>query len=140
MRPPQLHRHLPDLIHLYFRRVRDNLFRSVIDDLSLNALFLKNVQEIRLTVLGGQGEVDILAGARRHVERLAPNLDKVTITDTPSGKNLAFFYLSTLSLSQSREEVGRSEEEGLLLELSKKLKAQPIVSVAGLQLRVPLDR
>ena len=116
---------------MYFRRVRDNLFRSVIDDLSLNALFLKNVQEIRLTVLGGQGEVDILAGARRHVERLAPNLDKVTITDTPSGKNLAFFYLSTLSLSQSREEVGRSEEEGLLLELSKKLKAQPIVSVAG---------
>ena len=85
-----------------FRKVRDNLFRSVIEDISLNALFLKNVQDICLTVLKTQGEVDILAGARRHVERLAPNLDKVTITDLTSGKTLASFYSSTLSLSQSR--------------------------------------
>ena len=53
-------------------------------------------------MLGCQGEVDILARARRHVERLAPNLDKVIITDLTSGKTLASFYSSTLSLSQSR--------------------------------------
>ena len=119
-----------------FRKVRDNLFRSVIEDLSLNALFLKNVQEICLTVLGCQGEVDILARARRHVERLAPNLDKVIITDLTSGKTLASFYSSTLSLSQSRtdeddKDSEEDEEEELLFELSKKLKTQPIISVAG---------
>ena len=85
-----------------FRKVRDNLFRSVIEDLSLNSLFLKNVQEICLTVLKTQGEVDMLAGARRHVERLATNLERVTITDLTSGKTLASFYSSILSLSQSR--------------------------------------
>ena len=99
MKYPQVRRSY--LTHT-IRNVRNNLFRSAIEDISLNALFLKNVQDICLTVLKTQGEVDILAGARRHVERLAPNLDKVTITDLTSGKTLASFYSSTLSLSQSR--------------------------------------
>lgn len=94
----------------------------------MNALFLKHVQEISITVLGEQGEVEILAGARRHVERLAPNLDKVIITDLTSGATLASFYSSTLSLSQPKEV---EKEEERLLELSRKLKAPPIVSVAG---------
>ena len=111
-----------------FRRVRDNLFRSVIEDLSLNGLFLKNVQEIRLTVIGTQGEVDILAEAKRHVKRLGPNLDMVTIAEPTSGKNLASFYSSTLDLGMYEEDFEEKEE---LLILSKKLKAKPIVSVAG---------
>ena len=90
--------------------MRDNLFRPVIEDLSLNALFLKNVQEICVTVIGDKGEEEILAGARRHVARIAPNLDKVIITDLTSGKTLASFYSSTLSLSQTKE-VMESEEE-----------------------------
>ena len=77
----------------------------------MNALFLNNVREISLSVLSDQGKVDILAGARRHVERLSPTLDKVTITDLNTGKSLASFYSSTLSLSQSREEVESSEKE-----------------------------
>ena len=91
--------------------MRDNLFRPVIEDLSLNALFLKNVQEICVTVIGDKGEEEILAGARRHVERIAPNLDKVIITDLTSDNTLASFYSSTLSLGQSREVMDRSEEE-----------------------------
>ena len=77
----------------------------------MNALFLNNVREISLSVLSDQGKVDILAGARRHVERLSPTLDKVTITDLNTGKSLASFYSSTLSLCQSREEVESSEKE-----------------------------
>ena len=91
--------------------MRDNLFRPVIEDLSLNALFLRNVQEICVTVLGDKGKEEFLAGARRHVERIAPNLDKVIITDLTSGKNLASFYSSTLSLIQTNEVMDRSEEE-----------------------------
>ena len=101
----------------------------------MNALFLKHVQEISITVLGDQGEVETLAGARRHVERIAPNLDKVIITDLISGDTLASFYSSTLSLGQSKEVEESSEDEfgekEQLLGLSEKLKAPPTVSVAG---------
>ena len=77
----------------------------------MNALFLRYVQEICVKVLGDKGKEEILAGARRRVEGIAPNLDKVIITDLTSGKTMDSFYSSTLSLSQTKEVMDRSEED-----------------------------
>ena len=110
--------------------MKDNLFNSIAEDLSLNALFLKNIAEISLTVITEDGRVESLAGARRHVERAAPNLDKITVTDITGG-TLAAFYSTTLTLLHADEESETNDDERRLLELSKKLKVQPVVSVAG---------
>lgn len=116
--------------------MKDYLFKSIEDDICLNLLFLKNVQEIKMTVISPTGAVTEVVGASKQVEAKDDELKMVTIVDTLAGKELQSFYSYGLTLDESSEFI-HDKDKRAVLELASKLKVLPSITVAGC---IPRDK
>ena len=108
--------------------MKNNLFKSFEEEVSLNMLFLKNVKEIRMTIIREDESVECIASAIRSCKSVADHLEEVTVTNLLTEKRLASFYYCSLTLTNSS---AVTDSERQLLELSEKLKVLPTVTVAG---------
>ena len=110
------------LVKCFFtRKVLNNLFQSFKDEISLNMLFLKNIKRIRMTIIRENGSVEYITCAERSQKSIG-HLEEVTVTNLLTDQILASFYSCSITLFDS---------ESPMLEMSKKLKVLPTVTVAG---------
>ena len=84
-------------------------------------LFLKNIKEIKMTIIREDGS-ECITSAERSQKSIDGHLEEVTITNLLTDQIFASFYICSITLS---------DLESPMLEMSKKLKVLPTVTVAG---------